>query len=222
MSLVEATGLVKAYDQGRIRALDGVDLTIERGEFVSVIGPSGSGKSTLLHVVGALETPDAGTVIFDGIDLGHEKRLDRVRARSLGFVFQLHHLIPTLTALENVEIPLRALHLPRAERRRRAAAMLDAVALSARSSHLPNALSGGERQRVAIARALVNEPSLVLADEPTGSLDQDAGTRILELLETVREQQRRSLLLVTHEPAIAARADRTLRLVDGRVAAETN
>ncbi len=212
-----AEGLVKTYDQGRIRALDGVDVALDRGEFVSVIGPSGSGKSTLLHMLGALDRPDGGTVVLDGVDLASERRLDRVRARSIGFVFQLHNLIPTLTAAENVELPLVALRVPRAERRRRAAELLEAVELADRARHRPNQLSGGQRQRVAIARALANEPKLVLADEPTGDLDQAAGKRVLDLLSGLRDERGITLVLVTHDLSLAERADRRIRILDGRV-----
>jgi len=182
-----------------------------------VTGPSGSGKSTLLHLLGAVERPDAGRIVLDGRDLGHESRLARLRAGSIGFVFQLHNLMPALDARENVELPLYALHVPRRERRRRAAAMLETVGLSDRLGHRPGELSGGERQRVSIARALVNDPRLVLADEPTGSLDQATGGQILSLLADLRARRDLALVLVTHAPDVAARADRTIRLLDGRV-----
>jgi putative ABC transport system ATP-binding protein len=217
MGSLRAIGLVKTFDRGRIRALDGIDLVVDQGEFLSVTGPSGSGKSTLLHVLGTLERPDEGRVLLDGVDLLRENRLDRVRARSIGFVFQLHHLLPALTALENVEVPLRALSVPRRERRRRATALLEAVALADRVQHLPDELSGGERQRVALARALVNEPKLLLADEPTGNIDRAAGRRVLELLESLRERRELTLVLVTHDRQIAERADRTVHMIDGRL-----
>ncbi|MHC4590144.1 MAG: ABC transporter ATP-binding protein, partial [Planctomycetota bacterium] len=152
--ILVADHLVKAYDRGRVRALDGLDLAVDDGEFVSVVGPSGSGKSTLLHMLGALDRPDSGRVLLEGRDLAERRRLDRVRARSIGFVFQLHNLLPALTALENVEVPLRALGVGRPERRRRAAALLETVGLGDRLSHRPGELSGGERQRVAVARAV--------------------------------------------------------------------
>ncbi|MCZ6599198.1 MAG: ABC transporter ATP-binding protein [Planctomycetota bacterium] len=218
-TILRAEGLTKVYDQGRIRALDRVDLAIGRGEFVSIIGPSGSGKSTLLHLLGALDRPDGGRVILDGVDLALERRLDRVRARSIGFVFQLHNLVPSLTARENVELPLRALRVGRRERVERASRLLAAVELADRADHLPTQLSGGQRQRVAIARALVNEPALVLADEPTGDLDQASGGNIMELLLGLRRERGLTLVLVTHDTGLAERADRTIRLLDGRVAA---
>ncbi len=215
--ILTAEGLVKTYDNGRIRALDGVDLILDRGEFVSVIGPSGSGKSTLLHMLGALDRPDEGRVLLDGRDLSQERRLDRVRAASIGFIFQLHNLLPALTAVENVELPLRALRVPRRERRRRAGEMLDAVGLGDRLTHTPGELSGGQRQRVGVARALVNEPRVVLADEPTGDLDRESGRRIMQLLQTLHEQRDLTLVLVTHDPELAATAPRRIRILDGRV-----
>jgi len=220
--VLRAEGLVKTYETGRVRALDGVDLVVRRGEFVSIVGPSGCGKSTLLHLLGALDRPDTGRIVLDGHDLATEPRLDRVRARCLGFVFQLHHLVPTLTAAENVELPLHALPVRRAERRRRAEALLAEVGLADRMGHRPPQLSGGQRQRVAIARALVNEPPLILADEPTGELDQASGAHVLELLERLRAEHGTALVLVTHDAAVARRADRTVHLLDGRVAADVS
>ena len=215
--ILVARKLVKTYDQGRVRALDGLDLEVHAGEFVSVIGPSGSGKSTLLHMLGALDRPDSGQVLLDGQDLAQVRRLDRVRARSIGFIFQLHNLLPTLTALENVELPLRALGLDRRERAERARALLDAVDLPDRTGHRPAELSGGQRQRVAVARALVNDPKVVLADEPTGDLDQAAGRRVMDLLWRLREERGLTIVLVTHDLESAARAQRTIRILDGKV-----
>jgi putative ABC transport system ATP-binding protein len=215
--ILTAEGLVKVYDRGRVRALDGLDLEVATGEFVSIIGPSGSGKSTLLQLLGALDRPDEGRVTLDGHDLGAERRLDRVRARLIGFIFQLHNLIPALNAWENVELPLRSLPVPRAERRRRAVTLLDAVGLADRRDHRPTELSGGERQRVAIARSLVNEPKVILADEPTGDLDQDTSERIMALLQRLQAERDLTLVMVTHDLEVAARAARTIRIRDGRV-----
>ncbi len=216
--VLAAENVVKTYEGGRIRALAGVSMSIREGEFVAITGPSGSGKSTLMHLLGALDRPDEGCVRFAGQDLTDVARLDRVRAQSLGFVFQLHHLIPTLTADENVAIPLMALRVPAAEQRRRAHALLDAVGLADRARHRPNQLSGGQRQRVAIARALVNEPRVVLADEPTGNLDSASGATILDLLDSLRRDRNVALVLVTHDDVVAARADRIVHIVDGLVA----
>lgn len=215
--IVVAEGVTKAYDHGRVRALRGVDLCLERGEHVSVVGPSGCGKSTLLHLLGALDRPDEGRVLFEGRDIAGDRRLYRLRARAIGFVFQLHNLLPTLTAVENVEVPLYGLGVGRRERRRRAQARLEDVELLDRSGHRPGELSGGERQRVAIARALVNEPDLVLADEPTGSLDQAAGRAVLDVLERLVEQRGLTLVVVTHDREVAGRAGRLVRMLDGRV-----
>ena len=210
--------VVKTYEHGAVRALDGVSLTVERGEFVAVTGPSGSGKSTLLHVAGALDVPDSGSVRIDGRDLAAEPRLDRVRATSVGFVFQLHHLIPTLTAAENVAVPLHATGVAATQRAARSGELLDAVGLADRVTHRPAQLSGGQRQRVAVARALVNAPAVVLADEPTGNLDQESGRAVLDLLDRLRRERGVALVVVTHDKSVAGRADREVRIVDGRVA----
>ncbi|MHC4415943.1 MAG: ABC transporter ATP-binding protein [Planctomycetota bacterium] len=215
--IIAARDLVKTYDRGRVRALDGLDLNVRPGEFVSVVGPSGSGKSTLLHVLGALERPDSGRVLLDGKDLAGQRRLDRVRARFLGFIFQLHNLLPTLTALENVEVPLRALGVGRRVRTRRATALLDSVGMQERLTHRPSELSGGERQRVAVARALVNEPKVILADEPTGDLDRAAGDRVMELIRSLHRERGLTLILVTHDLELAGLAERTVRILDGKV-----
>ena len=214
-----AESLVKTYDRGRVRALDGVDLAVRRGELVGVVGPSGSGKSTLLHMLGALDRPSAGRVLLEGRDLARERRLDRVRARSIGFIFQLHNLLPAQTALRNVEIPLHALGVGRTERRERARSLLEAVGLADRLHHRPGQLSGGERQRVAVARALANRPAVILADEPTGDLDQASGRQIMDLLARLQAERDLTLVVVTHDREIAALADRQVRMVDGRVAA---
>ena len=215
--LLQAENLHRSYDAGRVQALRGVDLTCERGEHLSIVGPSGCGKSTLLHLLGVLDVPDEGRVLFEGRDVAQEPRPNQLRARSIGFVFQMHNLLPTLTAVENVEIPLHALGVDRRERRRRAQARLEEVGLAHRATHRPMALSGGERQRVAVARALVNDPRLVLADEPTGSLDQAAGAAVLDLLQRLVASRDLALIVVTHDPVIAARSQRLVRLLDGRV-----
>jgi ABC-type lipoprotein export system ATPase subunit len=217
--LVDARGLTKTYDRGRVRALDGVDFRLERGEMVSIVGPSGSGKSTLLHVIGALDRPDSGDVSIDGVDLARAPRLDHVRADKVGFVFQLHNLVPSLSARENVELPMFARRPPpgRGARRARAEELLALVGLADRGTHLPTEMSGGQRQRVAVARALANDPPLLLADEPTGNLDQESGARVLELLEALRRERGVAVVLVTHDRDLAARADRIVRILDGRV-----
>jgi putative ABC transport system ATP-binding protein len=220
-----ARAVCKTYRLGEtaIRALDGVDLEIARGELVALAGPSGSGKSTLLHLLGALDTPDSGHAEFDGESLDRlgERKRTLLRRRKLGFIFQSFHLVPVLSALENVEYPLWIDGVPATERRRRAAAMLAAVGLSGRAGHRPEKLSGGERQRVAIARALVHEPVAVLADEPTGNLDSANGAAIFDLLERLRRERGTTIVVATHDPALMARVARRIELKDGRVVADS-
>lgn len=217
---VEAQGIVKTFEDGRIRALDGLDLRVEEGEFVALVGPSGCGKSTLLHLLAALEPPDAGRILVAGHDLASEHDLPHYRARHVGIVFQLHNLLPNLTAAENVQMPMFELGISRRERRERAGRLLALVGMEGHGTQRPAELSGGERQRVAIARALANEPGVLLADEPTGSLDSEAGRRVLELLDQIRGSKGTTLLLVTHDVSVAARADRIVRMLDGRAVGE--
>jgi len=219
--IVETQDLTKIYGDGEeVRALDGVDIAIKRGEFLSVMGPSGSGKSTLLYVLGALARPTSGRVIINGLDLTEVKDLDRFRNETIGFVFQLHNLIPTMTALENVEVPLHEQKVSGQERRRRAAEMLEMVGLGDRLSHLPNQMSGGQCQRVAVARSLVNEPSLVLADEPTGELDTESSRETIDLMHNMNRQLGTTFIIVTHDPAVARRTERVLIMGDGRIVRE--
>lgn len=218
--LIETHDLTRIYGDGTsIRALDGVNLRVARGEFVSVMGPSGSGKSTLLNVLGALDKPTGGKVILDGQDLATIDDVDSFRAHAVGFVFQLHNLLPTLTARENIEIPMIGHANPRT-RRKRAEELLAMVGLSDRMNHLPNQLSGGERQRVAVARALTNNPPLVLADEPTGSLDSVAGRALMKLLNDLNQTQGTTFLIVTHDPTVARQTGRILVMEDGRIVRE--
>jgi len=216
--IVETRELTKVYGDGaEVRALDGVNLTVQEGEFLAVMGPSGSGKSTLLNLLGALDRPTSGEVHVAGERLAEVRNLDRFRSRTVGFVFQLHNLIPTLTSRENVEVPLRAGHLSRRARRERAEALLTLVGLAERADHLPAQLSGGERQRVAIARALANEPRLLLADEPTGNLDSTSGAEVMAMLRKLNQEQGTTVLVVTHDPAVARSTDRIVALHDGRI-----
>ncbi|KAA0241297.1 MAG: ABC transporter ATP-binding protein [Dehalococcoidia bacterium] len=215
---ISISGVVKTFENGRLRALDGVDLVVRKGEFVAIVGPSGCGKSTLLHLIAALDRPDEGTIVVAGHDLAAARRLNEYRARDVGMVFQLDNLLPTLTASENVQVPMFGQGRPGRERRRRADALLAMVGLAGRTRNRPPQLSGGERQRVAIARALANSPAILLADEPTGRLDSTSGRRVLELLEEIRREQGITVILVTHDPAIAARADRIVEMLDGRIA----
>ncbi len=219
-SIVVARDLVKTYENGRTRALDGVTLEIARGEFVAICGPSGSGKSTLLNLIGALDKPDSGELWVAGEDLAHSHGdLAGFRARKVGFIFQLHNLIPSLTAIENVLIPTLELNHSRREAKARARELLERVALADKAHRRPPELSGGERQRVAVARALINNPELILADEPTGSLDSKNEKQVLDLLRELQAERGVTLILVTHDPRVAQNADRVIELLDGRVIA---
>jgi putative ABC transport system ATP-binding protein len=219
-ALIQIERVFKTYDSGEnaVQALRGVDVKIDAGEFVSIIGPSGSGKSTLMHILGCLDTPTEGRYWLDGEDVAamSGKQLARIRNKKLGFVFQTFNLLPRATVWKNVELPLLYAGLDTDERRERALKALERVGLANRAKHRPNELSGGQRQRVAIARALVNEPSLILADEPTGNLDQKTGSDIISLFEEVAAGGQ-TIVLVTHDPAIAARTQRRIKIVDGLV-----
>ncbi|HEX6663488.1 MAG TPA: ABC transporter ATP-binding protein [Gaiellaceae bacterium] len=206
----------KSFEDGRVRALDGVSLRLEPGEFASLTGPSGSGKSTLLNLIGTLDRPDAGSIFVDGEVLDGTD-VAEYRAATVGFVFQFHNLIPTLTALENVQVPMLGRGRSRSERQARARSLLHEAGLESRERSFPATLSGGERQRVAIARALANEPRLLLADEPTGSLDSETGAQVLALVERARTERGMTVLLVTNDDRVAASADRIFRLFDGKI-----
>jgi len=220
-AIVETRDLVKVYGDGaRVRALDEVNMRIAQGEFVSVMGPSGSGKSTLLNMIGALDRPTGGQVLVNGEDLATVRDLDDFRAHTVGFIFQLHNLIPTLTAHENVEVPMMGQPVGRGNRRRRTEELLDLVGLADRMHHLPNQLSGGQRQRVAIARALANQPALVLADEPTGDLDSQSGAEVIGLMHRLNHELSTTFIVVTHDPAVARQADRILVMRDGDIVHE--
>ena len=218
--MVQTIDLTRVYGDGEdIRALDGVTMTVEEGEFLAVMGPSGSGKSTLLHVLGTLDAPTSGKVFVNGQDLSALRDVDRFRAKTVGFMFQLHNLIPTLTASEHVEIPMMGF-VDASPRRKRAGELLALVGLGDRLNHLPGQLSGGQRQRVAVARALANQPPLVLADEPTGSLDTTAGQELMSLLKELNRSRGVTFIVVTHDPSIARQTQRVLVMADGKIVRE--
>ncbi len=216
-NVIEIHNLQKTYDKGKIKALNGIDLEIKKGEFISIMGPSGSGKSTLLNMIGALDRAEEGTIKVAGIDLMKTRDLSEFRSQEIGFVFQMHNLIPNLSVLENVEIPMYETRVKSEEMRRRALELLEAVGLKDKADKNPTKLSGGERQRVAIARALVNHPSIILADEPTGALDSKTGDVILNLLKSLHSKKQVTLVMVTHEPYVAEMADRILHVLDGKI-----
>jgi putative ABC transport system ATP-binding protein len=213
---IEAIGVVKLFDGGVVRALDGLNLRVERGDFVAITGPSGCGKSTLIHLIAALDVPTAGRILVNGKGLRSGSN-DRLRRHEVGLVFQLHNLLPHLNALENVEIAMFANGMGYREQRERARELLEEMGLSARAKMTPPRLSGGERQRLAIARALANHPSIILADEPTGSLDSASVDRVLDLFRRIREERGMTILMATHDMHVAATADRITKMRDGRI-----
>ena len=219
--LLEIDDVRREFDDGQVLALRGVNLTIQEGEYVAIMGSSGSGKSTLLSLLGALDTPNSGEIRYRGQSLSSYPDLGQFRAKHLGFIFQSFLLLPTLTALENVLVPMFEMPWSRPERQRRAAELLEAVGMGHRLNHMPEKLSGGERQRVAIARSLANEPSILLADEPTGNLDTQNAAQIMDLLRSVHHQRKNTMILVTHDPAIAKTADRIITMRDGQVVEDT-
>ena len=220
-NLLSARGLKKTYVMGKrtLEVLRGVDVEIARGDFVALRGASGTGKSTLLHLIGGLDTPNAGEIFFDGQSLAKfsESELTHFRNRRVGFVFQAYHLLPELTALENVCLPARVARISTGNATKRAEDLLARVGLKDRLDHKPSELSGGEQQRVAIARALINEPELLLADEPTGNLDSHTGGEIIELLKSLRPEKKMTLVIATHDAKVAASAPRVIELVDGMI-----
>ncbi len=217
---IRTIDVVKVFDGGLVRALDGVSLAVQRGEFVAVMGPSGCGKSTLLHLIAALDKPTSGVIEVNGQDLRSSVNLDRFRRNEIGLVFQLHNLLPHLTALQNVEIAMFSNGRGHGEQRARARELLQAMDLEKREHVAPPKLSGGERQRLAVARALANDPPILLADEPTGSLDTAAVENFLGLLQRIRQERHVTVLLVTHDTHVAAAADRVVHMRDGRIVSE--
>jgi putative ABC transport system ATP-binding protein len=223
MALIELRDIRRIYRMGthEVRALDGITLDIHQGDYASIVGPSGSGKSTLMHLLGCLDTPSSGTLIIDGVDVSRASatQLARIRNQKIGFVFQSFNLLPKLNVLENVELPLVYAGVSGGTRRKKALAALEAVGLADRIKHRPNELSGGQNQRVAIARALVNDPKLLLADEPTGALDSATGEQIMSLFRELNARGN-TVLIVTHDPDIAAETKRRIHIRDGKIHAD--
>lgn len=219
--MIKLTDVVRTYPMGKtkVQALRGLDLEIREGELVAIMGPSGSGKSTLMHLIGGLDLPDEGSVLLGELDISQQNgnHLAELRGKRVGFVFQTFNLITTLSALENVELPMIFQQVPRKERRKRAQELLGQVGLGERIHHKPTELSGGEQQRVAIARALVNDPQILLADEPTGNLDSESGDEIMQLLKELNEEKGMTVIVVTHDPEIARYAHRIVRIRDGQI-----
>ncbi|MSR29619.1 MAG: ABC transporter ATP-binding protein [Phycisphaerales bacterium] len=219
--IIRCSSLEKHYERGgeTVRVLEKLDLTITRGQFVALMGPSGSGKTTLLNLLAGIDRPTAGGLVVDGQDITTLSRaaLAHWRARSVGYIFQLYHLVPVLTAYENVELPLYVHNISRRERHRRVCEALESVSISDRHAHYPSQLSGGQEQRVAIARAIVTQPSLLLADEPTGDLDRASAAGIMELLGRLHREHGQTIVMVTHDPATAVHAQRTVHLDKGRL-----
>jgi putative ABC transport system ATP-binding protein len=219
-ALIVGRELTKAYEAGRVRALRGVTLSVLRGEALCVMGPSGCGKSTLLHILGGMDRPTSGEIFFDGQALDRIADLARFRCERVGFVFQSFNLLPTLSAVENVEIPMLETRRSSSERRRRALDLLDRVGLSGFAHRIPSDLSGGERQRVAIARSLANDPEAIFADEPTGNLDSSFAATVLDLLGEINRRQGTTVVIVTHDDRVPRVADRTLHMLDGQIVSE--
>lgn len=221
--MISMKQICRTYQQGdtQVHALRDIDLEIQAGEYLSILGPSGSGKSTLMHLLGCLDSPSSGSYTFDGEEVGgfSIEAKAKLRNRDIGFVFQRFHLMPRSTALQNIMMPMRFAKVPKVEQKRRAIELLERVGLSNRASHKPSELSGGQQQRVAIARALANRPRFLLADEPTGNLDSESGRQIVELLEELH-QEGTTVIVVTHDEGLAKRTSRVLRMLDGRIASD--
>lgn len=218
--IIKIRGLTKIYGDGvEVRALDGLDMDVSSGEFLSIVGPSGSGKSTLLHMIGILDTPTRGTIVIDGQDVTQMTEMQRSQARNrlLGFIFQYHHLLPDFTAIENVMMPILIAGKSRNKAEKEATSLLEQVNLSDRLHHYPNQLSGGQNQRVAVARALANRPRIVIGDEPTGNLDSHSSDMVYELLRKLNREMGQTFILVTHDENMAKKTDRIVRIVDGKI-----
>ncbi|MEE9151035.1 MAG: ABC transporter ATP-binding protein [Thermoplasmata archaeon] len=218
---IKLRDVTKIYKMGEteIRALNGITLSVKKGEFLSLVGPSGSGKSTLLNIIGCIDTPTSGEVFFDGMDVSKlkDREMTKIRLLKIGFIFQQFYLIPTLNAMENIELPMKEAKVPKEERRKRVRKLLEHVGLEERERHYPSQLSGGEQQRVAIARSMANSPSVILADEPTGEIDSETSEKIVTLLRKLNLEEKVTLIIVTHDVKIAGHADRLITLEDGKI-----
>ena len=224
-TIIDMHGIVKSFYIGtpnELEILHGINITVKEGEFVSIVGQSGSGKSTLMNIIGALDRATKGSYMLDGVPIGicDDKRLSEIRNKKIGFVFQTFNLISRTSALKNVELPMLYSGISKAERTRRAKELLDLVEMSDRMTHMPNELSGGQKQRVAIARAMANNPSIILADEPTGALDSATGRLVMDLFHKLHKEQGKTIVLITHNPELAAETDRILTMKDGLIVSE--
>ncbi|MCR5669091.1 MAG: ABC transporter ATP-binding protein [Lachnospiraceae bacterium] len=224
--MIRLNNIIKRFYVGQpneLEILHGISLSVNEGEFTSIVGPSGSGKSTLMNLIGALDRPTEGTYYLDGIDVeaAADADLSDIRNRKIGFVFQTYNLIPKTTALSNVELPMLYAGVSKGERRRRAVQLLDLVEMSERAKHLPEELSGGQKQRVAIARAMANDPAIILADEPTGALDTKTGRLVMDLFHKLNEEQNKTIILITHSPELASETDRIISIRDGNIVDDT-
>ncbi|MBQ1901845.1 MAG: ABC transporter ATP-binding protein [Lachnospiraceae bacterium] len=220
--MIRLNNIIKRFYVGQpneLEILHGISLSVQEGEFASIVGPSGSGKSTLMNLIGALDRPTEGTYFLDGIDVesAHDAELSDIRNLKIGFVFQTYNLIPKTTALSNVELPMLYAGVPKAERRKRAKELLEMVEMRDRAKHLPEELSGGQKQRVAIARAMANDPAIILADEPTGALDTKTGRLVMDLFHRLNEEQNKTIVLITHSPELASETDRIISIRDGNI-----
>ncbi len=224
--IIEMRGIVKSFYVGtpnELEILHGLDISVPEGQFVSIVGASGSGKSTLMNIIGALDRQTAGEYVLDGIDVSRMKdeELSGVRNKKIGFVFQTFNLIARTSALKNVELPMLYAGIPAKERDKRAKELLDIVEMSDRAKHMPNELSGGQKQRIAIARAMANDPAIILADEPTGALDSKTGRLVMDLFHRLHKERKKTIVLITHNPELAAETDRIITISDGRIISDS-